>query len=131
MKILTHLIVGVLFVIFMVAIGTQRVMAQDPVKLAPKNHKVLLENDQVRVLEFHGKPGEKLAMHSHPANVLYTFSASKAKYTFPDGKTTEDEIKAGQATWREPVTHAWENVGKTEAHSLIIELKGPAKKSTK
>ena len=42
------------------------VLAQDPMKVAPNNFKVLLENDQVRVLDFHSKPGDKIGMHSHP-----------------------------------------------------------------
>ena len=32
---------------------------QDPVKITPQFYKVLLENDQVRVLEYRIKPGEK------------------------------------------------------------------------
>jgi hypothetical protein len=33
--------------------------AQDPVKISPQFYKLLLENDQVRVLEYRLKPGEK------------------------------------------------------------------------
>jgi quercetin dioxygenase-like cupin family protein len=131
MKTLTHLIGGVLFITLILSIGTQKVMAQDAVKVAPQNYKVLLENDQMRVLEFRAKPGVKEPMHTHPAGFIYWFSAGKAKATFPDGKTTESEIKAGQINWREPVTHTWENLAKTEAHALIVELKGPAEKPTK
>ena len=45
--------------------------AQDPVKTSPQYYKVLLENDQVRVLEYRLKAGEKEAMHSHPAGVRH------------------------------------------------------------
>ena len=31
----------------------------DPVKISPQYYKVLLENDQVRVVEYHLKPGQK------------------------------------------------------------------------
>jgi hypothetical protein len=41
--------------------------AQDPVKTSPQCYKVLLENDQVRVLEYHLKAGEKEPMHLHPS----------------------------------------------------------------
>ncbi|PYJ67167.1 MAG: hypothetical protein DME76_15800, partial [Verrucomicrobia bacterium] len=44
--------------------------AQDPVKTSPQYYKVLLENDQVRVLEYRLKPGEKEPTHSHPAGVV-------------------------------------------------------------
>lgn len=99
------------------------VRAQDMVKVAPKNCKVLLENDQVRVVRVVLKPGEKLEMHSHPANIVYAFSSGKAKYTSPDGKTQERETKAGQAVWSDAVTHSAENVGAAETRVLVIELK--------
>ena len=48
--------------------------AQDMVKVAPMNCTVLLDNDQVRVVRVVLQPGEKLPMHSHPANVVYSLS---------------------------------------------------------
>ncbi len=99
------------------------VSAQDMVKVAPKNCKVLLDNDRVRVIEVRIKPGEKIAMHSHPANVVYSFTAGKAKFTLPDGKAEEREIKAGQAIWSAAVTHASENTGTALSRVLVIELK--------
>ncbi|MBI2486564.1 MAG: cytoplasmic protein [Deltaproteobacteria bacterium] len=103
-------------------------MAQDPVKVAPEHYQVLLENDRVRVLDYQSKPGDKEAMHSHPANLLYMLSDATVKFTLPDGKTTESQLKAGEVGWREAETHAVENVGSTDAHVLIIELKEPQKK---
>ena len=47
------------------------VRAQDMVKVAPKNCKVLLDNDRVRVIRVVSKPGEKMEMHSHPAHIVY------------------------------------------------------------
>ncbi len=99
------------------------VRAQDMVKVAPKNCKVLLENDHVRVIRVVTKPGEKLEMHSHPANIVYAFTSGKAKFTSTDGKAEERELKAGQAIWSDAVTHSTENVGTTESRVLVIELK--------
>ena len=31
--------------------------------------------------------------------------------------------EAGEAYWNEPITHSVENLGKTDIHNLIIELK--------
>jgi len=62
-------------------------------------------------------------MHSHPANIVYALTSSKAKFTLPDGKTEERELKAGQAVWSDAVTHSSENVGTTESRALVIELK--------
>jgi hypothetical protein len=46
------------------AISSVGTRAQDPVKQSPQYYKVLLENDQVRVLEYRLKPGEKEPMHN-------------------------------------------------------------------
>ena len=105
--------------------------AQDPVKLAPDKCKVLLENDRVRVVDIRLKPGEKLGMHSHPAAVTYFLSDGKGKTSYPDGRINELEVKAGQTTWSEPVAHANENVGMTELHVLIVEMKELAKPKAK
>ena len=64
---------------------------------------------QVRVVDVRIQPGQKVAMHSHPANVVYFVTDAKFKLTFPDGKTALREIKAGTALWSGPVTHAVEN----------------------
>ena len=99
------------------------VRAQDIVKVAPKNCRVLLENDRVRVVRVVTKPGEKLAMHSHPANILYVLTSTKIKFTSADGKTEERQLKAAQAVWSDAVTHSVENTGTGEDRALIIELK--------
>src|SRR6266853_3720886 len=88
--------------------------AQDPVKTSPQYYKVLLENDQVRVLEYRPKAGEKEAMHSHPAGVVYVLSGATLKFSYPDGGTEERAAATGEAIWRDPVTHAVENIGKTK-----------------
>ncbi len=98
-------------------------MAQDVMKVAPESHKVLLENDRVRVLEYRIKPGKKDATHSHPDYIVYALTPGKFKFTLPDGKTFDREAKAGEVLFIEAETHATENVGSTEAHGLLIELK--------
>ncbi len=95
----------------------------DAVKLAPESYKVVLENHRVRVLEYRIKPGMKNAMHSHPDFLLYALVPEKFKLSFPDGKTIDSEAKAGEVFFSEAETHAYENLGSTEAHGLLIELK--------
>ena len=97
--------------------------AQDMVKVAPKNCTVVLDNDHVRVVRVVIKPGEKLAMHSHGPHIVYALISGKTKYTLPDGKTEEREIKAGTAVWSDGVTHIAENIGTTETRALVVELK--------
>jgi beta-alanine degradation protein BauB len=98
-------------------------LAQDPVKAAPQSFKEILNNSEVRVLEFSSKPGQKEAMHSHPAVLLYVLQGGKLKSTAPDGTSKEIEYKTGDIQWRPAVTHSGENVGTTEMKSLLIEVK--------
>jgi len=96
---------------------------QDPVKTSPQYYKVLLENDQVRVLEYRLKPGEREPMHSHPAGVVYVLNGARLRFSYPDGRTEERAAATGETIWREPVTHTVENVGDTEAHAIAVDLK--------
>ena len=67
--------------ISLLAVLWTTVHAQDLVKTSPQYYKVPLENDQVRVLEYRLKAGEKEAMHSHPAGVVYVLSGGKLKFS--------------------------------------------------
>ncbi len=124
MKKLSRAIMGVLLVSAVSVFAAKPAMAQDPAKVAADIYKVVLENDRVRVLEAKLKPGDKTALHSHPANIIYAFTDSKAKFTPAGGKGTIRALKAGAVLWGPPETHVSENAGKTEAHVLIVELKG-------
>ncbi len=104
-------------------LGASLVMAQDPVKVDPEHHKVVLENDQVRVLRFTINPHEKSVMHEHPANVTVFLTDADIKFTFPDGKAVEKHPKAGQVTSSEPVKHEAENIGDKPIELVQIELK--------
>ncbi len=103
-------------------------IAQDVVQVAPESYTVLLENDRARVLEYRLKPGAKEPVHSHPDYIVYALCSGKTKFTLPDGKTMERELKAGKTMFIKAETHAVENVGTTTAHGLLIELKESQKK---
>ena len=100
---------------------------QDPVSLYPNNYKVLLENDRVRVLDFQLKKGAKEDFHAHPAAVTYVLTPFRIRFTFPDGSTRIREGKAGEVFYGEALTHASENIGDTDAHGLLIEMKSAVK----
>lgn len=100
--------------------------AQDSMVVAPQFHKVLLENDKVRVLEVTLKPGDKIPMHSHPGGyVAYALVDSKTRFTGADGKSADREMKAGHPVWADAVTHVAENIGTSAGKVIVIELKVP------
>jgi len=104
-------------------------LAQDPVKVDPKHYKVEFENANVRVLRVKIGAGEKSIMHKHPNAVAVFQSNGKGKFTFPDGKTEERDIVAGQALWTPATIHLPENIGSTEFEVILVELKGEQKAS--
>ena len=99
---------------------------RDPVKLSPQYYTVKSENERVRVLEYRLKPGEKEVMHSHPSYVVYFFGPATLRATGPDGKTSDTSVTQGEVVLRDPLSHAVENVGTTELHALLVELKPKA-----
>ena len=98
--------------------------AQDPVKLWPNMFSVKLENDRVRVFEWIFKPGDKETLHTHPELVSYFLTGGKLRKFGPDGKVLrEADVKAGDTFWSKPEKHAFENIGTTEIHAIIVEFK--------
>jgi hypothetical protein len=100
-------------------------VAQDPVKENPEFFKVLLENDRVRVIDDLVPAGAKVAMHSHAAYVVYPLSSYRMKFTFPDGTTRIVDVQQGTARYSAGIAHAEENIGTTDGHALLVELKAP------
>jgi quercetin dioxygenase-like cupin family protein len=96
---------------------------QDPVKVDPKHYTVELENNRVRVLRIRYGPHEKSTMHAHPALVGIALTDSRVRFTYPDGKTENVELKAGQVLSFEPVVHLPENLSDKPFEVIGVELK--------
>ena len=104
------------------------VHAQDAAKVQPGAYRVAFENERLRVLDFHSRPGLGVCgvgMHSHPAHLTVALSAGKARITTPEGKAFVGENKPGDVFWSEAETHEVENVSGKEMRALMIELKAP------
>jgi quercetin dioxygenase-like cupin family protein len=99
------------------------VCAQDPLVVNPKTIKLKFENERVRVLEATLPPGVKEQVHSHPAYVIYVLEGGRYRNYAADGKVTEGELKTGDVLYREPLTHASENIGDKPMHLILVELK--------
>ncbi len=95
----------------------------DPVEVSPDSYKVLLENDQVRVLQMDLKAGETDETHSHPSETVYFVKGGKAKIHLPDGGVVEADIPDGHVMWNEAWTHRVENVGSSDILAVIVEAK--------
>jgi hypothetical protein len=96
----------------------------DVLKVIPENYKLLLENRFVRVIEARVPPGTVEAPHRHMRGV----SVCMTEYTIeskalPDGDWVRSERKLGTVYWSEGSLHQLRNVGKTQSHTIRIELK--------
>jgi len=101
----------------------QPACAQDPAVVNSKTIKVKFENERVRVLEATLPPGVKEQVHSHPAYVIYVLEGGRYRNYASNGKVTEGELKAGEVLYRDPLTHAAENIGDKPLHMILVELK--------
>src|SRR5688500_6446403 len=105
--------------------------AQDAVQAAPQNHRVILENDKVRVLDVTVPPHTKEPIHAHCwPSVLYITDAGKYIDYGSDGKILFDSRSIAapptlpMTIWKEPeAPHAVENLDDTPLHLIRIELK--------
>ena len=122
-----RLIISAVIATFAFITWTAPVSAQDPAVVNAKTIKVKFENEKVRVLEAELPPGVKEQVHSHPAYVIYVLAGGKYRNYASDGKTTEGELKTGDVVYREPLTHASENIGTTTMHLILVEMKTSGK----
>lgn len=117
--------ISLLFSLLQLA-AAQVPVGEDPVPRYPGNYKVLIENDRVRVLDFRLRRGDTEEFHSHPAHVLYVLEPFKVSFRLPDGRTAIREARAGDVLYSDAVTHSPTNIGSTDAHGILVELKSPA-----
>lgn len=89
----------------------------------PANHRILFENERVRVMEVAIRPGETSGMHEHPAALVYQLSDCRVRFAFPDGTSRVVDSKAGDTVWTDGVQHEVHNIGASDDIGIIVELK--------
>lgn len=102
----------------------------DALIAAPDHHKLVLENDRVRVLDTHIPAGDMVPVHTHrwPA-VYYTISGGDFVRRDGEGNVLFDSrqhpVPVGQpARFIECLPpHSVENVGPREIHLISVEMK--------
>lgn len=103
----------------------------DALTAAPAQHRLMLENALVRVLDTRIAPGERTPVHTHrwPA-VHHVVSWSDFVRRDAAGGVLVDSRKAGLTAvpgavlWGDPLgPHSLENVGTALLHILSVELK--------
>ncbi len=115
--------IGILVASSVFAFATGVAVAQDPTQVDAKHYKVALENDQVRILRITYGPHEKSVMHEHPNSIAVFLTDGRIKFTLPDGKSEERDVKAGQSVWDIAGKHQPENLSDRPFEVVLIEMK--------
>jgi hypothetical protein len=97
--------------------------SRDPVVTDGDKYRVVLENELVRVLEYRDSPGQRTSPHRHPDYVLCALSAFKRRLVVTDGREAVREFRPGEVALGKSQSHIGENIGSTDTHVLIVELK--------
>lgn len=101
--------------------------AIDPVRVSPDRYRVVLDNAEVRVVEYVLQPGQRDEWHTHPAKVSYVVNGGTLRITQPDGTSIVSEERPGVAQWRNPLgRHYATNIGKTPVRIVLVEVKNAA-----
>jgi quercetin dioxygenase-like cupin family protein len=103
----------------------------DALIAAPDSHRVLFENDRVRVLEVVIEPGGLEPEHTHRwPSVMIVDRPARIRYYEHGIQTFESPVGDAphigpKATWMEPEgPHSVENINGSPYHALRIELRG-------
>ena len=110
---------------------------RDAVAAAPESHRVLLENDNVRVLEVVIRPGEREPAHTHrwpsvmmvtePARLRYYGAEGELLFESPPRPDGWQAPTEQDADWMGPEgLHSVENIDDRPFRALRVELKAPA-----
>ena len=103
----------------------------DALAAAPESHRILFENDAVRVLETRIAPGEITQVHTHRwPGILYVLSFGHFVRRDGNGVVLVDTREGGAlpqpgtALWSGSLPpHTLENVDTSEIHVIGVELK--------
>ncbi|GAA4406826.1 hypothetical protein GCM10023168_22200 [Fodinibacter luteus] len=82
------------------------------------------ENDRVRVLRCHDRPGDQTRPHEHPDSVMITASTFDRRLR-QNGQSVDVTLPAGEVRWLDSQVHSGENIGATDTVTFFIELKKP------
>ncbi len=105
----------------------------DAVIAAPRHHKLLFENERVRVLEVRIPPGDLVPVHTHRWSAsIYVARQSDFLRRDQNGNLIFDSRTMGPpptkplAQWTPPLPpHSVENIGSNEILLISTELKEP------
>jgi hypothetical protein len=105
---------------------SQEELPRDILRVAYVSHvHVDFENDRTRVLRLSLAAGETIPTHDDRAGVLVCIAGCRIRFTMPDGKTQDVELKAGETRWLPDARRVTRNLADGPVEMLYIESKRP------
>lgn len=103
----------------------------DALVSAPEHHKLLFENNHVRVLDTLILPGEITKIHTHrfPASLYILSWSDFIRYdangnVMVDSRNISNSPVPNTALWSEPLApHSLQNIGDKNLHVISVEVK--------
>ena len=108
----------------------------DAVAAAPEHHRVIFENENVRVLDTYIGAGETVPIHTHPwPSIVYTLETSDfvrsdaVSGSILDSREVKVEVPLETPINFPPLApHSITNVGKTAMRAISVEIKDTEEK---
>lgn len=106
----------------------------DALIASPQHHKLLFENEFVRMLDTNIAPGETTNVHTHqfPASLYFLSWSDFIRYdekgnVLADSRTFSKTPTVGSAIWSGPLAaHCLKNIGDNFLHVISVEIKKQA-----
>jgi hypothetical protein len=98
--------------------------AGDPTVTNPHLYTTVFENERVRVLAYHDRPGDRTTPHRHPDSVMITLSGFDRRVS-ANGREVDLTLAAREVRWVGAQEHVGFNTGVTDTEVLFVELKEP------
>ena len=91
---------------------------------ADNARKVLMDTSNVRVVEMHFRPGQRVEVDGKPSRLIYMLNDGSLVFSPPGKPSYELTLNRGEVAWVPPASHAVENDGTRTVRALVVEIKG-------
>jgi hypothetical protein len=100
----------------------------DAVKLDKKHNQVLFENERVRIVRIHFRPGESGPIVDKRPRIIVSLISSHAEVRLPDGRIETRDGKVEDVQWSRGGRQATINGNLGPLENIVVELKGTESK---
>tara|TARA_A100001037_G_C15149413_1_gene638232 strand:+ start:3714 stop:4418 length:705 start_codon:yes stop_codon:yes gene_type:complete len=113
-----------ILLVFIISCTGSKEKSLHPEIVSPDVYKVLLENDDIKVLEVTFEPGQSDKMHDHYPATVYIMQGGNAQVTLPDGSINEIRPPTGLIVHNPgKPRHQVKNIGDNIIKIILFERK--------